>query len=235
MSLIRPIRTALAMVAVAGFLLSGSPAHALSITLSEANSGTSVTIDDNGWGDFNLLPGAVAYAGVLGGVVFDLTTALADPVVGSADTAVLSLTQLAVTASSAARLTVSVTDTNRTLAPSVPTAYFTSAIGGVLTGGGSLSAQTYVDLANTAFGVAGPGLGFGSYGNGAFSDESSTSFAYSGPFAMTQVAVLNLSSGALASFDLHSVASVPEPASVALVGCGLLATVAVFRRRRVSR
>ena len=72
---------------------------------------------------------------------------------------------------------------------------------------------------------------FGSYGTGAFSDDKSTSFAYSGPFALTQVVTLNLGSGSVGSFDFHSVASVPEPASVALVGCGMLTAVMALRRR----
>ena len=61
----------------------------------------------------NFFPGALTYAGVLGNITFDLTTALADPVIGNANTALLSLTRLAVTAFAPANLVVSVTDTNQ--------------------------------------------------------------------------------------------------------------------------
>ena len=107
-------------------------------------------------------------------------------------------------------------------------------MGGVLTGGGSVLASTYVDLTNAAFGTSGPSSSFGPFSTGAFSGELSTSFAYSGPFSLTQVAVLTLSAGSLVSFDVHStVTSVPEPGSLALVGLGMTIVLASRRRERL--
>ena len=208
------------------------PASGLAITLTELTSGASVTIQDNGLGDFNFLPGALTYAGVLGNITFDLTTALADPVIGNANTALLSLTQLAVTAFAPANLVVSVTDTNRTVLGSP--VWFSAGIGGVVTGNGSVTASAYADPTNTAFGTSGISLDLGTSG-GAFSAERGANFPYLGAFSLTQIAVLNLGAGSVASFDLHSsVSSVPEPATLALFGIGLTGAAICYRRRSRS-
>ena len=117
MNLVPRLRLAIVGALLSGCLLWSSPASALSIKLTEANSGASVTVTDQQffW-DSNWLPGAVQYAGTLGNVVFDLTLALADPLIGGPDNALLTLTQLSVTATKAANLTVEVIDTDRTLA-----------------------------------------------------------------------------------------------------------------------
>ena len=236
MNLVPRLRLAIASALFSACLLWSSPASALSISLVEANSGQSFTATDQFLGDMNFLPGAVRYSGMLGNVVFDLTLALADPLIGSPDNALLTLTQLSVTAFGAANLTVKVTDTDRTITPATPTAYFSSSVGGVISGGGSLMATSYVDLLNTAYGTSGPTLSLGGPLSGVFSETASTTFGLSGPFALTQVAVLNLSPFSVASFDLHSgVARVAEPASLTLVGLGFAAVLASRRRRKSIR
>jgi hypothetical protein len=236
MNLVPKLRLAIVGILFGGSLLWSSPASALSITLYEANSGTLYTTNDQFLGDMNGVPGAVQYTGTLGNVLFDLTLALADPIIGSPDNALLKLTQLSVTAFAAANLTVWVTDTDRTLTPATPTASFSSRVDGVILGGGTLTAASYVDPLNRLYGSSPLALGFGPL-SGTFSEEASTTFNYSGPFSLTQVANVNLSALSIASFNLTSgvknvpATHVPEPASLTLLGVGF-AGVLISRSRR---
>ena len=214
-------------------LLSSVPAHAVSIKLFEENSGALVVVTDNGVGDLNPMVGAVVFTGPVGNVILDLTTGLSKPLIGNSNSAMLTLTQLAVTAMQPARLTVSLTDTGFTV-PAMPMASFLSEIGGVLTGtGGSVEAWSYVDLDNAPFGTGGSSLYHGVFGPGAFADSLGTSFVNNGsPFSMTQVALMKLNPYSVVSFDAHS--KVPEPSAMLLMGTGLI-VLAVWGRRRLVR
>jgi len=195
------------------------------------NMGNSASVTDQGAGDVNLAVGAATFVGSVGNFVINVTTGLSKPILGSATLPDIDLSSVDVTSTAGGTLTLEVTDTD--FIGNGGLADFVSAIGGTQGAGGSLSYKTFADCSNTAFGT-GIALQSQSFsGGGAFSGSTTSPTALcSGDYSLTELVSLALPGGFnTTSFDANL--AVPEPATLALFGAGLLAIPLFSRRKRI--
>lgn len=210
--------------AFAACLLFASPAQAtLILTLSDGTNTQTITdVGDDG---------AVLFVGGLGDWILNVTLGVGDPLIGDTNKARLNLSSLNVMgwSESGGTLTISLTNTDVSV-PYGDTSYSVD-IGG--TTDGWISFQSYVDSTNTAFGTETLLYDTGVLTGGAFSSTGNGGTSVDGPYSITTVATINHEHGLSVTGFNHGV-EIPEPASLALLGIGLLGLAFAIRRRSKS-
>ncbi len=214
-----------------GLAVGLSPAFATTVSLSIQETGTVgsltassstgfVSIANAGYGDFQI----------------NDVSGTGSPVFNTPNLNLQTLNVSSLTLAASKTLTIELTETGLTGIPN-PALYF-NAFSGILNGVSSEKLTTYTDPSNTAFGTTDQvaTATFTTKGGNSFNVSASAPTGH--PFSETEIIVATFgpTSGKADSLDssIFMGTAIPEPASLALIGVGLLG-LAVARKRRASK
>lgn len=218
-------RKAAILVALMAFCLGSTLiANADVIATLRLTSGAStVTITDGGAGDTCLVAGCITFSGSVGDWIINVSTGLTSPVlaVGSMD---LAYQDAKLTGTPASSISISFTTQGNS-----KSGFLNTDLGG--TNNNTTTAYAvYFDNSDTAFGMANLVASFGPTGASPVNFLGGGSVAGDSSFSVTQVVTIAGGAGAAnASGDAQL--TIPEPASMSILGAGLIGLAGLFRRR----
>ena len=221
----------------------------------DASAGTLRLRVDDGLGHGVVLTddgdGFLSFTGIsVGAFTLSVTNAISAPLLGNQDRSEMHLDSVNVTSTTGGTLTLTVEGSGFT-AVGVGPAQLTSTLGGSFgMGGGSITTQSWVNTSNlvpnlgpngavspTSF-VAPPGSISTApqyYTSQAFSGQSTVEFVGIGTYSLFSKTIFTLGANSVGSFNLNTSVATPEPASLMLLGSGLLGIARLARRRRQVR
>lgn len=221
------LKALLAVTMVGGAVAFSSVALAVP-TLRISDGTTTVQVVDGGTQDTSGVAGSVGFNGSVGDFQVVMTTGFTKPLIGTANLPEIDLNSIQATSSAAGILTISFSETDF-LGGGNPTVFSSGIGGGSLQGTVAFSA--YVDDGNALFGEGTQVANIGPLGlSNNFSGGDTGIATVTGPFSITQVVKVDHLAGTSSSFNATT--SVPEPATLMLLGAGLLGIGAATRRRR---
>lgn len=212
-----------------------APTASATLQMTLQSGGTTITVIDNGANDSNGAVGQVTFIGIVGNWKLNVTTGTVgvNPLIdlNSVNTLGAIGGGPPLNGTGVNALTIKFSADNLSSPFATP---FAANIGGTLATGHSLTYSAYVDTSNTLFGT---GTQIGStlsFSNPPASFGGSTSGGFVGansPFALTEVVILSGTANGTSSFDGNIDSTVPEPATMALLGTVLLVSGNAMRRK----